>query len=72
MKEFKPLIRSNVPAQNAALLRDQGLPAFRARQLNRWLFSREIQGWDDMSNLPADLRRGLAGDFDLRGLEPDT
>jgi len=71
VSEIKPLIRSLVPEAVTAHLAAAGLPGFRARQLNPWLFSHGVMDWDAMSNLPADLRQNLAARFDLSGLTLD-
>jgi len=49
----------------AAALRDLGAPAFRAQQVWRWLYVQRVTAWNQMQNLPADLRARLAARFDL-------
>ena len=46
---------------------DNGLPAYRAAQISQWT-SRGITNWDDMSNLPRDLRSRLANAFNIDSL----
>ena len=36
---------------------DQGLPAFRGRQLHDWLYAKGVRSWDDITVLPAALRQ---------------
>ncbi|MBI3867905.1 MAG: 23S rRNA (adenine(2503)-C(2))-methyltransferase RlmN [Verrucomicrobia bacterium] len=56
-----------------ALLKDEwtrrfsewGQPAYRLDQLLSWLYSRRATSWDQMSNLPKDLRQRLADEFTL-------
>lgn len=43
-----------------ALVRELGQPGFRARQLVRWLYGRGAAGFDEMTDLPTDLRVRLA------------
>lgn len=40
-------------------------PTFRAKQLEQWLYAKGVSSYDDMTNLPADLRAELAGRFPL-------
>ncbi|NTV98028.1 MAG: 23S rRNA (adenine(2503)-C(2))-methyltransferase RlmN [Chlorobiaceae bacterium] len=40
-----------------------GEPAYRARQLHQWIFSRHASGFDSMTTLPASLREKLSGAF---------
>jgi 23S rRNA (adenine2503-C2)-methyltransferase len=66
--DTKPLLRRLVPAEVPELVAAGGWPAYRADQLTGWLFRLGAFAWDDMSNLPQDLRRNLADRFDLSGL----
>ncbi len=40
-------------------------PAYRAEQLRRWVFHRDAESIQDMTDLPQELRRELAMDFQL-------
>ena len=40
-----------------------GSPRFRARQVLEWVYERFVTSFDAMRNVPADLRRRLAGEF---------
>jgi 23S rRNA (adenine2503-C2)-methyltransferase len=46
-----------------AWLAERGLPAYRAEQIQRWLFEKRAQSFDDMSDLPKGLRADLAGHY---------
>jgi 23S rRNA (adenine2503-C2)-methyltransferase len=46
-------------------LAQRGVPAYRAGQVRQWLFSTRAESFDDMTNLPKDLRAKLAADFQL-------
>ncbi len=56
----------------AAFLRDAGHPAYRAGQVRRWLYRDLAAGFNEMSNLPALLRRELAARFTLHSLTVGT
>ena len=49
----------------AAWLVEQGHPAYRARQIRQWLFEKRAETFDDMTNLSKQLRRELAGAFQI-------
>lgn len=42
-----------------------GLPAYRQKQIREWLFAKRAASWDEMSNLPKELRAGLAEELVL-------
>ncbi len=41
------------------------LPGYRPRQIFNWLYNKGASSWDQMTDLPKDLRDGLAESFDL-------
>ncbi|MCH5377750.1 MAG: 23S rRNA (adenine(2503)-C(2))-methyltransferase RlmN [Planctomycetes bacterium] len=43
----------------------RGQPAFRSRQIRKWLFDKRAAGFDEMTDLPQRLREELASDFTL-------
>ncbi len=47
----------------AEWLAARGLPAFRLRQIRRWMFQRRADSFEAMTDLPASLRRELAEQF---------
>ncbi len=47
-------------------LRAMGQPAWRAKQIAEWTFSRRVKSFDEMTNLSLELRRALAERFVLR------
>jgi 23S rRNA (adenine2503-C2)-methyltransferase len=69
---MKPLLRSMVPEQLAKIPVLSGEKSFRVRQLCEWIFDHHAFEWDEMSNLPANLRSTLAANFDLCALEVET
>jgi 23S rRNA (adenine2503-C2)-methyltransferase len=46
-------------------LQDRGQPVFRSRQVRKWLFEKRAGSFDEMTDLPRNLREQLADDFDL-------
>ncbi len=53
------------PAAWKDWFREQGEPAFRARQLQNWVFSRRANGFTEMSDLPLRTRSRLEESFSL-------
>lgn len=64
----KPLLRSVVPGDLGALVREIGGESYRAAQLAGWLHRHDALAWDDMRNIPRALRDALADRFDVQGL----
>ena len=58
-------IKSLTPEQLANYVTQMGLPAFRARQLFQWIHEKAAESFDEMSNLPAQLRSALQESCDL-------
>ena len=52
-----------------ALFAELGEPGFRAAQVERWLYSRGVRSFSEMTDLPAGLRDELASRFALPSLE---
>ncbi|MFH1278174.1 MAG: 23S rRNA (adenine(2503)-C(2))-methyltransferase RlmN [Candidatus Eisenbacteria bacterium] len=67
------------PEEIAELLAPLGAPRYRADQLFRWIHKQRARSFDEMTNLPIDLRSVLGGRFDvgapelvaLSDLDPD-
>jgi 23S rRNA (adenine2503-C2)-methyltransferase len=51
------------PDEITAWLEAQGQPALRARQVRRWLFHGRAESFEQMTDLPRDLRQALAAEF---------
>ncbi len=49
----------------SALLTSWGYPRFRGKQLHEWIHRHHAQSFDEMSNLPQDLRERLAQEYPL-------
>jgi 23S rRNA (adenine2503-C2)-methyltransferase len=56
------------PPALAAWLAELGQPAYRAAQVLRWALGRGARSFDEMSDLPRDLREALGGAFSLAPL----
>jgi len=57
-------LKSMTEAQIAAVLKEMGQPAFRAKQVFSWLH-KGIRSFDEMSNLPKSLRTALAEQYPI-------
>src|SRR5688572_4140862 len=44
---------------------EQGHPAFRAKQIRRWLFATRVRDFSEMTDLPQPLREALVRDFQI-------
>ncbi len=51
------------------LLDQFGQPAYRAKQIAQWLYQKNAASYDEMTNLPKDLRARLTEEVPLGGLE---
>lgn len=47
------------------LIRELKQPSFRVKQLIEWIYLKHVQSYDEMSNLPADLRQFLKENYPL-------
>jgi 23S rRNA (adenine2503-C2)-methyltransferase len=66
---LKPSIHGLLFAELEEFCRSQGLPKFRAKQIWDWLYAKRISSFDDMGNLPVQLRNLLAERFVFWTLE---
>lgn len=62
---MKTDIRSLMPAELAEKCKEMGLPAFRAKQIFRWLHVDCVDNFDEMTNLPKQLREKLSEGFEI-------
>ncbi len=60
-------IRSLGLAQLEAAFTQMGEPAYRARQVLKWLYEKRVNSFEKMTDLPAGLRGRLAADFAFDG-----
>ena len=49
-----------------------GVPAYRIRQIQEWIYKKYVRSFDEMTNLPQALRDGLAATTTLTPLQPVT
>ncbi len=66
---MKPPIHGLFLAELEAFCKEQGQPAFRAKQIWDWLYVKRISSADEMKNLPAPFRARLAETFSFQCLE---
>jgi len=59
-----PLLEQT-PAQLRCWFIEHGLPGYRAGQVWKWLFQQRAASFDQMTDLPAELRRQLADQFQI-------
>jgi 23S rRNA (adenine2503-C2)-methyltransferase len=59
-----PLL-SQSPVQLETWFRSHDLPAYRARQVRKWIFERRASAFDEMTDLPLALRSRLAEEFSI-------
>lgn len=69
---MKPLLKDLSRLQLTECLRDNGFPAFRARQLENWLYQHWATTPADLKNLPLPLRDFLEQHFRLFALDVVT
>ena len=68
---MQPTIKTYGIAQLKELLAEYGQPAFRVKQLLEWLYPKQAGSFDEMTNLPRDLRERLAAEFSVVGVAAD-
>lgn len=61
-------LRTLTHGQLLATLSELGQPAFRAKQIEEWVWEKGVTSFDDMTNLPKALRQQLAEHFTLGGV----
>ncbi|MBR9922966.1 MAG: 23S rRNA (adenine(2503)-C(2))-methyltransferase RlmN [Bacteroidetes bacterium] len=50
---------------------EQGMPRFRAKQIREWLWTKAAVSFDEMSNLPKDLRARMNEEFVINSITED-
>jgi 23S rRNA (adenine2503-C2)-methyltransferase len=60
-----PDVKDQTPDALAAWLAQDGQPRFRSPQILRWLFQQGVTSFDQMTDLPKDLRRRLTESFTI-------
>lgn len=72
MSQIIPTTWYGMTADEAAeRVKGLGIPAFRAKQLMEWIYSKHITAWDEAKNLPQDIRAKLAESAPLTALQVD-
>ena len=59
-----------LPEELAVLMQQMGQPAFRGKQVFSWLHEKQAASFDEMTDLPASLRRALAAQYDFSPPRP--
>ncbi|MEE8558837.1 MAG: 23S rRNA (adenine(2503)-C(2))-methyltransferase RlmN [Myxococcota bacterium] len=62
-------VLDHTPERLAESFREQGIEPFRARQVTRWVFSRGVRNFEDMTDLSRPLRAELGARWRTRVLE---
>ena len=55
----------------ATIAEEQGLPAFRLRQMREWFFEKHAVGFDEITSLSRDLRNKLSETYQVLTIEPE-
>src|SRR6266850_8235621 len=70
---LRPVMLVDVRAQTRDELAVQfgawDLPSYRLNQLLQWLYPRRAESWDEMTNLPKELRQQLQQTYALQPLQ---
>lgn len=64
----KAIIKGLLREELAAQLVGMGEPSYRLDQILRWVYKKQAESFDEMTNLPASLRQKLAGMFELNAV----
>ena len=59
-------IRSVPKGQVVSIIKEMGQPEYRATQLFNWVHQRQVNSFDDMSNLPRVLKERLADEYEFK------
>jgi len=68
-KPSKPSIQSLLLEEIAAYLATRDQRPYRAKQIADWIYEKRVNSFDEMTDLPNDLRNNLANDFVIGGIE---
>jgi len=67
--DLKPSLYGLDLEEAQQVLRENGEPAYRARQLLQWLYAHPVEDWTEITNLPKELLAGLKTRFNLKSLK---
>jgi 23S rRNA (adenine2503-C2)-methyltransferase len=65
----KPSIQSLLLEEIAAYLATQNQRPYRAKQIADWIYEKRVSSFEEMTDLPQDLRNRLAEEFSFGGVE---
>lgn len=69
---LKPLAWGLLPSDWKDVCTELGQPAFRAKQIWKWIQQRRVISWDAMTDIPSALRDKLAERFDISAWTDDA
>jgi 23S rRNA (adenine2503-C2)-methyltransferase len=65
----RPNLKDHSREALRGLLKEQGVPAYRADQVLAWIYQQGVEDPAEMSNLPLELRERIAKEWSFRSLE---
>ena len=71
-QELTDFVNAHAPGKKRASGRAAGVPAYRIRQIQEWIYKKYARSFEEMTNLPQALRDSLAGTATLTPLQPVT
>ena len=66
---MKPSLTGITLEELADFLTKRGAPSYRAKQITDWIYKKRVPSFDAMTDLPNELRRELAAEFDTPDME---
>lgn len=69
MEQIKKDIRNLSYEELVSFLKQIGEPAFRAQQIFEWMYQKNVWSFQEMKNIPQELRKRLAAEFELKPLQ---
>ena len=64
-KTLRPFIKDYSPRQLVEAMCSLGHSSYRGNQLSRWLYARDVESFDEMSNLSRSVRQELSAKYRL-------
>ncbi len=71
-QELTDVVNALPTSQRRANGKAAGVPAYRIRQIQEWIYKKYARSFDEMTNLPQAMREGLAATATLMPLKPVT
>lgn len=67
-----PVLLGTPRGDTVSFLRDRGFPAYRAKQIEAWVYRRGARDYGECANLPSSLISALEEEFPLGAIAPST